>query len=228
MAEKESKKETTEIATAEPVTTALEKSSENREGFIINPDDIDIPWMNVVQRSSTMDTGSPGDLVHDKEHVMVGADTPLLVVPLTPKKGWKENIPFDSDETPRLAYSEHQRDLLAEDSDYELIEFAELGFLVPNPDANGSADFNPAYPFPIAGGQYNLGRIYVQKDAYRQTYKRLATFQTFNAEIPLNSIYWELSVVLMERGKYKWYAPSLKATEQQTPETLREFLSQWS
>jgi len=223
------KKQTEETAvaeTAEPTTTELAAPS-GSEGFIINPDDIDIPWLNIVQRTSNMEVGDPGDLVHDKEHVIVGAEIPLKVVPLHPKKGWKEDIDFDSDETPRVVWSEKDRDALAADSDYDIMEFAELSFLLPNPDSKATEDFNPAYPFPIAGGQYNLGKIYVQKDGYRQTYKRLATFKTFNADVPIQSVYWELSIVLLERGKYKWYAPNLKVTEERTPEKLQAFLAQW-
>ena len=50
----------------------------------------------------------------------------IKVVPLIATKQWREDIPYDSDDVPRIAGSEAEKNQLALDSEYNLLEFAEI------------------------------------------------------------------------------------------------------
>jgi hypothetical protein len=105
----------------------------------IDASDIDIPRINVVQKTSdiTCRDGEPapyGSLVLDKSVVLAQPETPIKVIPLIATKQWREDIPYDSDDVPRIAGSEAEKNQLALDSEYNLIEFAEITFLFEGND----------------------------------------------------------------------------------------------
>jgi len=193
-------------------------------GLQIEATDIDIPMINVVQKLSEID-GPVGSIVLDKKYVLAEADTPLTVCVAAARKAWKENIPFDSDQRPQIANTMAERDELNAESDYDIIEFAEISFLIEQPE---DSEDDSAFGIPIGDKNYALGRIYTTKDAYRQTYKRLATFQLTNRETPVHAIQWQLQSSLLTKGKYSWYAPSLTATKSTTAPEVVEFLSSFA
>lgn len=183
-------------------------------------EDIDIPRINIVQKMSSIDAPN-GAIVLDKQHVLAEAEAPVKVVVVAAQKGWRENIPFDEEDVPRIAWSAEQRDRIEADSDYDMIEFAEITLLVQRPDGSEDED---AFPLPIGDSHYAIGRINVSKNAYRSTFKRLATFAAFNKEVPLNSRLWNLTSEVMTKGKYTWHNPSLTITKGETSEGVTGFL----
>jgi len=210
-------------ANADEVTveTKNEVAPVREGGFIISANDIDIPLLNVLQKTSDID-GDYGDLVLDKTHRLTGHEEPIKVIPLPPIKGWKEDVPFDDDYQGRTVYTEAAAKQLEQTSDYKVIECAELRIMFPEPE--GKSD--PAvYPLPIGDTNYALGRLYVHKDAYRQTYKRLATFQQFNPTVSISTRQWTLEVGTLNRGKYSWAAPELTVTADETPADVVEFMT---
>jgi hypothetical protein len=189
----------------------------------IEQSDIDIPRINVVQKTSdiNLNDGEPapyGSIVLDKRFLMSQPEEEIKVVPLLAVKQWREDIPFDSDEVPRIAGSIEERNKLAADSDYDLLEFAEITFLF-----EGSDDVE-AFPLPLGKKNYAIGRINVAKDAYRQTFKRLATFAMYNKKTPVHTRVWNLKSTLITRGKYSWFAPSLSITPDDTSKDVATFV----
>jgi len=187
----------------------------------IEPSDIEIPRLNIVQKSSEIEAPF-GSVVLDKQFVIAEPEMAVPCVPVSVIKGWREDIPYDDDEVPRIANSPEERDEIAKASNYSMQEFAEIIFLFEKPD---KTDVPAAYPFPIGGRFHALGRINVAKDAYRQTFKRLATFSLFNPETPPYSRVWNFTSALISRGKYSWYAPSLTFTEKESGEDVQKFIS---
>jgi hypothetical protein len=181
--------------------------------------DIEIPRLNVIQKMSQIE-GPVGSVVLDKEFVLLEAEqkTPVVIIGAT--KRWKEDIPYDSEQIPKVVSTQQEATLLAEESSYPIIEFAEIVLLIPQ---IGDDDSN--FPYPIGEQNYQLGRISVQKDAYRMTYKRLFTFQTFNSNIPVASRLWNFGTELMTKGKYSWYVPTLAVTKEESPKDAQEFAS---
>lgn len=207
-----------DTAVAEAANTAV---STNVSQPHFDAEDIDIPRINLVQKMSQIDAPT-GAIVLDKTHVLAEAETPIDVTIVAAQKGWRENIPFDEEDVPRIAWSKEQSEAIELDSDYDMIEFAEITLLVKQPEDNGDDE---AYPFPIGDSNYAMGKINVSKNAYRSTFKRLATFAAFNKSVPLNSRTWSLTSEVLSKGKYTWHNPSLNITKNGTDDAVSEFLN---
>jgi len=208
-----SKAETANVVVKE--TEALATPANNSMSF--SAQDIDIPRLNVIQKMSEI-KGPIGAVVIDQDSVLLEAEqkTPVVVIGAT--KRWKENVPFGEDYIPKIVSSESEAKELANDSSYEVIEFAEIILLIPQ-----TGDDDSLFPYPIGEGNYQIGRITVQKDAYRLTYKRLFTFQTFNPDISVATRFWSFGTELMSKGKYSWYVPTLSITKENAPAEAIEF-----
>lgn len=205
-------------APEEKITTAIVSPA---AAWMIEPSDIEIPRINVVQKTSEIEAPF-GSVVLDKQFVIAEPEMAVPSIPVSVTKAWREDIPYDNDEMPRIAHSQEERDEFAKNSDYSMLEFADIVLLFEKPD---KTDVPAAYPFPIGGNFYALGRINVAKDAYRQTFKRLATFTLFNPDTPVSSRVWDFTSALISRGKYSWYAPSLTFTEKESGEDVQKFIS---
>lgn len=192
--------------------------------MMIEPSDIEIPRINVVQKTSEIDAPF-GSIVLDKQFVIAEPETAVAAIPVSVLKGWREDIPYDDDEIPRIANSQEERDEIAKSSDYPMLEFADITLAIAKPE---DAAVEAAFPFPIGDEFFALGRINVAKDAYRQTFKRLATFTLFNPETPAFTRFWDFTSALISRGKYSWYAPSLTFTDKETSEAVQKFANNFS
>tara|TARA_R100001510_G_C7595928_1_gene164049 strand:- start:44 stop:700 length:657 start_codon:yes stop_codon:yes gene_type:complete len=212
-------KEKTELAKAP--STALTTSAISDT---LDQSDIDIPRVNVVQKTSdiTGPDGTPapyGSLVLDKRIILAQPEEPIQVVPLSATKAWREDVPFESDDIPRIANNVEEKNKLSTDSEYPILEFAEITLLF-----KGSDDVE-SFPFPLGKDNYAMGRINVAKDAYRQTFKRLATFAVFNKTTPIHKRLWNFQSTAITRGKYSWFAPSLTITNEEPSDEVVDFIS---
>ena len=208
------KTELTKAPTSSLTTSAISDT--------LDQNDIEIPRVNVVQKTSdiTGPDGNPapyGSLVLDKRIILAEPEEAIQVVPLSAIKAWREDVPFDSDDIPRIANSSEEKHQLGLDSEYPILEFAEITLLFKGDDPE-------SFPFPLGKGNYALGRINVAKDAYRQTFKRLATFAVFNKTTPIHQRLWNFQSTAITRGKYSWFAPSLTITNEEPSKEVAEFI----
>jgi hypothetical protein len=198
--------------------------SANLNNMHIDKEDIDLPRLNIMQKTSDMDF-EVGSLVIDKMHEITQRDIKIDCVVLSAAKMWRENIPFEVEEMPEIRYTKEEARALEIESQYGVIEFAEITLLFPEPEG----DSNPeVYDFPIADKRYAMGRINVQKDGYKNTYKRLTRFALFNPTTPINSRVWQFETQLMTRGKHSWFIPTLTATEEHVEEPVGDFANTFS
>jgi len=209
----------TQVAEITAKNTAL--STTVNGGMQIDAEDIDIPRINVIQKMSQIDA-PVGSIVVNKTDVVALADQPVEVIVASAQKGWRQDIPFEEETVPQIAWSKERADAIALDGDYEMIEFAEITMLIKQPEGNTDDD---AYPFPIGGDNYAIGRINVSKNAYRSTYKCLATFAAFNKGVSLSGRIWSLKSSSMSKGKYSWFSPSLTITKNTPEPEVLEFLA---
>ena len=193
-------------------------------GLAFDMSDIDIPRLNIAQKTSAFEAPT-GSLVLDKTHVILQPNAGINVVVVKADKMWREDTPFDEDVIPQIAKSPEELAALSAKTTYPIIEFAEIIFMIP-PVGEEEPDHS-VYQFPIAGKQWAIGKLNVAKDAYRQTFKRLATFQGLNPTTPFYAKQWNLSVGIISKGKYSWWAPSLKATDESVSEEIMSFLAQF-
>ena len=200
------------------------KTQPANKGFLISADDIDIPRINLIQKTSNIDA-PVGSIVLDKIHVLAEKESAIPVTVINPIKGWKEDIAYGSDGVCRMAYTEADAATLREESDHKVIEFAEITLLFQSPDE----DPDPAtYPLPLGGKFCALGKIHVHKDAYRMTYKALATWAAANSPRSISEVEWEFKSSLLQRGPHSWFSPSLKVTSRETNPQILEFLNKFS
>jgi|TARA_B110000459_G_C16599305_1_gene490208 hypothetical protein len=194
------------------------------EGFDLDPSDIEISRINVVQKMS--ETDAPlGALVLSRKHVLTEAEVPIKAIAVTAQKGWRENIPYDEDEIPQIAWSKEQADIIEADSSWgKMAEFAEITLLIEKP--KGCKD-DEGFQVPIGDKDYALGKINVSKNAYRSTFKRLVTFALLNNGIPVHNKIWSLVSEPLSSGKYTWHNPSLTATKEDTPKEVIAFAAKF-
>lgn len=192
-------------------------STQSTHSLAFHAQDIDIPRLNVIQKMSQIE-GPVGSIVLDQDSVLLEAEQKTPVIVIGAVKKWKEDVPFGEDYVPKVVGTAAEAEELAGDSSYEVIEFAEIIMLIPQ---IGDDDSN--FPYPIGDTNYQIGRITVQKDSYRLTYKRLFTFQTFNPNVPVSSRMWNFGTELMSKGKYSWYVPTLAITKTEAPADVVEF-----
>tara|TARA_R100001510_G_C7649848_1_gene207317 strand:- start:927 stop:1580 length:654 start_codon:yes stop_codon:yes gene_type:complete len=185
--------------------------------------DIDIPRLNIKQKSSQFEAGDFGSLVSDKTHVILDPGESTEVIVVNVMKAWRELTDFGG-EKGRVAYTEEAAQELLADSDHEVIEFADITMLFAKPE-NGD---ETAYPFPIGDQVYSMGKLDVSKGAYRNTFKRLATFAAFNPDVPLSQKLWTFKTELLTRGQVAWYSPSLTIAVGDAPEAVVEFMSNFT
>lgn len=184
--------------------------------------DISLPRFSIVQKMSDLDFDAPiGSVLVDREAVLLnaGVKTPAVVVRV--QKGWKEDIPFDSEENPKQVFTEEARKQLADESAYDIINVAYISVLIQAP---ADADLDQ-YPFEFDGSNWQVGTFIAQKKAYDTTFKRLATFSAFNPNTPVESLLWNFSSELVTKGKYKWYVPALAITKATVGEEVKAFVS---
>ena len=219
-----SKKQETETATAVAEVPKSELATTNASGLEISSTDIDVPRVNVVQKTSEIEAPL-GAVVLDKQHTLAEADETIPVTVLSVIKGWRENIDYDSDEIPQTAYTQEEADQIKATSEYDMLEFAEITILFKQPEGS---DNDAAYPFPIGDANYAIGRLNTAKDAYRQTFKRLATFAAFNPTASLQHRLWDFKSSLISRGKYSWFAPSLSIRQDEPTDEVKTFIGTFS
>lgn len=180
--------------------------------------DVEFPRLNIAQKMSEFEA-KLGSVVIDKEDELCEAEEKLDCVVLSATKLFKQDIPFDEEEVPKIVGTEAEARKLEEEGDWPVIEFAELflAFIQPK----GAPD--DLYPYPLGGVNVAIGKLTVQKDAYRRTFKVLARFKALNPDADPGTRIWQFSSQHFQKGKYSWYVPTLKTTTQEAPASVIEF-----
>ena len=209
-----SSKKSTDVQVVETETLAVAPTNNN---LAFSTQDIDIPRLNVIQKMSEI-KGPIGAVVIDQDSVLLEAEQKTPVIVIGAVKKWKENVPFGEDYIPKIASSEAEAKDIASNSNYEVIEFAEIVLLISQ-----TGDDDSLFPYLIGDTNYQIGRFTVQKDAYRLTYKRLFTFQTLYPAVSVATRFWNFGTELMSKGKYSWYVPTLAITKNEVPAEAIEF-----
>lgn len=196
-----------------------EISTNVNTGIQIDIEDIEIPRINVCQKMSNSDA-PVGSVLFDKTYDIAPPNKALKVIPVVAQKGYREDIPFEEQEVPRIAWTKEAADDIQSDSEWKMTEFAELTLLVQQPEEGVNDD---AFQLPIGNHNYCLGKINVGKNAYRSTYKRLATNAAFTGQ-PIHQKIWNFTSEELSKGKYTWFNPTLTATKETVDEDVLAFV----
>jgi hypothetical protein len=68
-------------------------------------------------------------------------------------------------------------------------------------------------------------RLTVQSFAYDHTFKIINSFHVGNPDVKLHEQVWNLSAMLIERGKYSWYVPVLGRSINKSAEPVLAFIN---
>ena len=190
--------------------------------LMVGPEDIDIQKINLIQKTSGIVEDAPaGSIYINRSYPLVKEEGDHInVTVVKAKKMWKEDIPYDEDAIPQFANTIEEKAKLEETSEYPVIECADITVLVSQPEGEDDPE---GFPYPLGDLKINVGKFHVHKDAYRCTYKRLATQETFNPNVPVWGVQWKLGSELMKKGKHAWYVPTLVATGEASSEAVVEF-----
>ena len=214
----------TETVVAAPAASVITAPSFNA-GF--NAEDFHIPRLNCIHKMSEIE-GNPGDLVMDRRVTVVPAGKKIPVNVVSIHKSWTEKVPYDGDIQPRVAYSLEQLEELRRDTDREIVPRADITVLIPHIEEINGLDEEEAselFPFLLNGTAYQLARLTVQSFAYDHTFKIVNSFHVGNPDVRLHEQVWNLSAMLLERGKYSWYVPVLGRSINKSPESVLAFIN---
>lgn len=192
----------------------------------ISTDDIVIPRMNLVQGVGTLsELFTPGSVVLNKEVVLTTGETPLELTILSARKQFAENLPFDSEEKPRVYNTldevkeaggsiEWVND---EQPSFTPILHLQLVFNAPD------GEDNYAYPLEFDGKPYGLAVWTLRGVAYTRAGRNILTAARFALRDGLFNGKWALTTKREKFGRNSVVVPVLRNIGRNTPEFV-EFL----
>lgn len=192
----------------------------------ISTDDIVIPRMNLVQGVGTLsELFTPGSVVLNKEVVLTTGETPLELTILSARKQFAENLPFDSEEKPRVFNTldevkeaggsiEWVND---EQPSFAPILHLQLVFKAPD------GEDNYAYPLEFDGKPYGLAVWTLRGVAYTRAGRNILTAARFALRDGLFNGKWALTTKREKFGRNSVVVPVLRNIGRNTPEFV-EFL----
>jgi hypothetical protein len=191
-----------------------------------NAEDFHVPRLNCIHKMSEIE-GNPGDLVMDRRTTVVPAGKKIPVNVVSIHKSWTEKVPYEGDVQPRIAYSLEQLEELRRETDREIVPRADITLLLPHIEEINGLDEEQAselFPFVLEDIPYQLVRLTVQSFAYDHTFKIVNSYHVGNPQVQLHEQVWNLSAMLIERGRYSWYVPVLGRSTSKTAEPIRAFI----
>ena len=192
----------------------------------ISTDDIVIPRMNLVQGVGTLsELFTPGSVVLNKEVVLTTGETPLELTILSARKQFVENLPFDSEEKPRVY---NTLDEVKEaggsiewvnDEQPSFIPILHLQLVFKAPDGED----NYAYPLEFDGKPYGLAVWTLRGVAYTRAGRNILTAARFALRDGLFNGKWALTTKREKFGRNSVVVPVLRNIGRNAPEFV-EFL----
>ena len=217
--------ESPDEALAKTTNTSLSTNVADEPEF--DPSDIDVPRLNIAQKTSDAVPGRPGEISIDKAHVVYPAEIKIPVAVVSVRKYWKEDIPYGNPEKPQFANTQAAADELEANSEYKVIKVADFVLLMlRTPDCPlADEDALEAFPYEAGPHQFALVKMTAQKFGYDTTFKRVNTMAKLNAGKDITNAVWHFSSLKKTSPQHTWYIPNLVATREVLPAEVAAFLA---
>lgn len=217
-----------EVATTTTTKSELAEPKSNMTGVSgeWDRDDLLLPRLNLVAKTSELvdDGFTPGAWVVNKELEIALKEEDLTVIILMMDKKYQEDIPFDSEEQPRIFSTKQEMHEAGYSSEYGSEAYcqplANFTLLVKLPA--DVTDETGIFCHTIGKDSFALVALTVSKTAYKTTAKLVASHLAFSGADGLHKSAWTLYSKLKTYGDKAWFSPFLKKGNALTDAQLKD------
>lgn len=192
----------------------------------VDTSDIVVPRLDMVQGVGVLSQNfTPGQVVLNKEVVLVEKDKPLYMTIIGVSKHWEEVVPFsEDDDAPRARVFRTAEDVHAAGlwTDWRnnqkppVQPVAIVTTLIEQPEGVDSIHF----PIDICGKAHVLARMTLKSTAYSRAAKQIFTARAFPLKESLLLGRWEFKATRSKVGVYVVTVPSLRVCGTNSPEIV--------